>query len=270
VRTAAARGLAAAAIAILLPTSAPAQDSRDVAVVHEEKPVYPEAALKTLREGNVVLVGWIDSRGVLHDITPTAATLDQFVEPAVAAARKWQFRPALVAGQPVKVAANFAFRYRIPDAKRADPQGESESRRPAPMLGEIRIVPSDGSGKPTGPDGYPLRRGAGERIRIEASLDISPQPLGRSLDVAVTAVSPSGKVLALWSDRVTIPPNAARAGVAFTSAVGPEWAEDGVWRLRFTADKRDAGTAIAWAAADPAGFDFAAAMKKLPPATPRR
>ncbi|HEY7575884.1 MAG TPA: energy transducer TonB [Thermoanaerobaculia bacterium] len=259
-----------AAVASLSPAAAPAQETRDVQVVHEEKPVYPEAARKTLREGNVVLVGRIDERGVLHDVTPTATTLDQFVQPAVEAAKKWQFRPAMLAGKPVKVVANFAFRFRIPGAKREEPEAEAQSRKPNPMLGEIRIVPADAAGKATGPDGFPLRRGAGERIRVEAAIDVAPQPMGRSLDVGVSALSPSGKVVPLWSDRVTVAPNAVSSTVAFTSPVGPEWTEDGVWRLRFTADRRDAGTAIVWAAADPASFDFAAGMKSLRPWTPAR
>jgi TonB family protein len=256
------RALLAAAVAAASATLL-AQASRDVAVVKEQKPVYPEAALKTRREGNVLLVGRIDERGILHDVTTTAATLAQFVDPAVTAARAWQFRPAVKDGRPVEVAANLAFQFRINDEKRG-------TQFEGAWLGDIRIVPADSAGKPAGPDGFPIRRAAGERIRVEAGLDVVPQELGRSIDAAVQAVSPTGKVRPVWSDRVTVGPKADRAGIAFTAEVGPDWSEDGVWRLRFLADQKDAGTAIVWVASNPSSFDFASAMKKLPAFSPPR
>ena len=40
-----------------------------------------------------------------------------------------------------------------------------------------------------------------------------------------------------------------------------DW-EEGVWTLRFLADRKDAGGGLFWVARDPSRFDFAAALRK--------
>ncbi len=245
----------AAPLAVLLcvlPAALAAQN-RDVGVTREQKPVYPDTLNKAQKQGNVVLIGRIDAHGKLQDILPLAASHELFTEPAVTALRNWQFRPAVKDGRPVEVAANFVFQFRI--------QNEKRGQIPRSMLGGLKVFPADASGKPTGPDGFPVHRGTDPRLRVEAVIDVSPVDKARTLSVKAEAVSPKGRSITVFEEAVEIRPKANDAKISFSAKVGPDW-EDGVWMLRFSADEANCGGGQFWLARDPARFDFAAAMPK--------
>ncbi len=219
----------------------------------EVKPVYPENLQKTGKQGNVLLIARIDSSGRLQDVRAIAASDDLFVGPAVAAVKTWQFKPARRDGRPIEIGVNVGIRFRLQDERRGE--------IPRPMLSNIAIFPADGSGRKTGEEGFPIRRGADPRLRAEAVLDLSPHDHPHTLTVRVDAFSPKGKRINLYEDTLTAPTKAGEIKVPVTAKIGSDW-EDGVWMLRFFVDGADAGGGQFWLAGDPARFDFAAAMPK--------
>jgi len=227
----------------------------------EIKPVYPESLQKSGKQGNVLLIARIDRSGKLQDVSPLAASDELFVGPAVAAVKTWQFQPARRNGQPIEIAANIGIRFRL--------QNERRGELPRPILSNLSIFPADASGKKTGEEGFPIRRGADERLRAEAVLDISPHDHPHTFSVRAEAYSPKGKRFMLFEDAVTAKARQSEIRIPVTARIGSDW-EDGVWMLRFfvtdadTAGGKfwDAGGGQFWLAGDPARFDFAAAMPK--------
>ncbi len=242
---------------LLLAVSSPAQTT-GAQVVKQPKPVYPENASKGQRQGNVNLIGRIDTKGKVQDIRYVDATLDVFVEPAVAAVNSWEFRPASRGGKPFEIAANIAVRFRL-DLK-------NKGEIPSPILGDLAVFPADASGRSKAPEGFPIRRGADPRLRVEAVLDVSPDPKPRKVNVVVEAISPKGRRLLIHEELVSVNPKAAEVKIPFTPAVGADW-EDGVWLLRFQVDGKDAGGGQFWLAGDPEHFKFVLPGKGPPPPT---
>jgi hypothetical protein len=205
----------------------------------------------------VILIARIDKSGTLQDIKAVWTTHEQFVEPTITAARAWVFRPALKDGRPIDIAANIMFPFRIKDE-----QGKLAGRDlPGPALSELAVFPSDASGKKAAPEGFPIRQGGDPRLLVEAAIDVAPVENSRKLLVAVDAVSPAGKAFPVFEDALAVPAKGTRVKLAFSAPIGRDW-EDGVWMLRFRADKRPAGTGQFWLARDPDHFDFTAALKK--------
>jgi protein TonB len=66
-------------------------------------PIYPEAAQRAGLEGLVVLRATIDERGRVGDLQVLRGLGLGLDEAAVAAVRRWRFRPATRDGRPVKV-----------------------------------------------------------------------------------------------------------------------------------------------------------------------
>lgn len=240
--------------------SAPAQ-SVGAQLTKEVKPIYPETLEKSGKQGNVLLIARIDKTGRLQDVRALASTDELFVGPAVAAVKMWQFKPARQNGQPIEIAANIGIRFRI--------QNERRGAIPRAILSNLAIFPADASGKKTGEEGFPLRRGTDERLRAEAVLDLAPHDHEHVLTVRAEATSPKGKRTTLFEDTVTTRPKQSELNIPVTAKVGKDW-EDGVWMLRFFVTYthaaggkfHDAGGGQFWLASDPARFDFAAAMPK--------
>jgi TonB family protein len=219
----------------------------------EQKPQYPEGLSKTGKQGNVLLIGRVDRQGKVQDIQPVATTNLGFLDPAVAAVKAWQFRPAVRNGKPVDVAVNVGIRYRLDGAKRGE--------IPRPALGDLSIFPADATGKKTAPEGFPVRRGGDPRVRIEAVMDATPSDKAQKLAVHAEALSPSGRRVALWDGTVNVPPKTGQVPVAFAAPVAGDW-EDGVWRVNFAVAGAPAGGGAFWLAADPDHYDFASDMAK--------
>ncbi len=231
--------------------------TRGAELTREQKPVYPESLSKAIAQGNVILIGLIDKNGAVQDAKAVFTTHEQFVEPTLTAVRAWVFRPALKNGQPIDIAANIVFPFRV-----KDDQGKSAGREiPGPVLSELAVFPADASGKKTAPEGFAIRRGADPRLRVEAALDLPPVETARKVTVIVEAVSPTGRRAPVWEDNVPVPARGTQTRLAFSGTIGGDW-EDGIWMLRFRADKHNAGMGQFWLARDPDRFDFAAALKK--------
>jgi hypothetical protein len=244
--------------ALLLAGAASASgQTRGAELTREQKPVYPEALHNAIAQGNVILIGRIDKKGTVQDIKPVWTTHEQFVEPTITAVRAWIFRPALKDGHPVDIAANIVFPFRIKDDK-----GKMAGRElPGPALSELAIFPADATGRKSAPEGFPLRKGVDPRLRVEAELELPAVDRARKVTVRVEAVSPKGQRNPVFEDSLPLPGKAARIKVPFSAPIGRDW-EDGVWMLRFQADRKNAGTGQFWLARDPDHFDFAAALRQ--------
>jgi TonB family protein len=240
--------------AVLFPLAAAAGAATTAArLAKYQQPVYPENLNKTRKQGNVVLVGRIDTKGMVQDLRPLVTSHEAFVAPAMAAVRAWKFEPATRDGKAVEVAANIGVRFRLESPQRGE--------IPAPILGDLVVSPADASGKRSAPEGFPLQRGKDGRLRIEALLDVPPQPQPRPIRIRAEAVSPKGAIVPLYDDTVSVPAKKGEVRLAFSAPVGGTW-EDGVWALRITADGASAGGGQFWLAGDPTRFDFSAAMPK--------
>lgn len=215
--------------------------------------VYPEALMKGQQQGNVLLIGRIDREGRIQDARMIAASFQGFVEPALAAARAWRFKPATRDGKPVEIAVNAGFRFRL--------QIEKRGAIPQPILGDLPVYPADASGKRAAPEGFPIRLGVDPKVRAEAVLDVEPQPNARSIRVRVEATSPAGRPYILFESPVPVPAKATEVRIPVIASVGSDWPE-GVWILRYLADGKDAGGGQFWVARDPSRFDFGAALRR--------
>jgi TonB family protein len=222
-------------------------------LVRQPKPVYPETLSKALRQGNVLLIGRIDTAGKVQDTKVVATSHPDFVQPALAAVRDWQFRPATRDGKPVQIAANIALRFRL--------DGDTRGQIPRPTLGDLAVFPADRSGNRAAPEGFPIRRGLDARMRAEAVLDVTPSDKPHAYAVQVYALSPSGRRVNLSQASVTAAARAPEIKIPLAAAVGPDW-EDGIWLLRYSVDGSDAGGGQFWLAKDPGTFDFVSALKK--------
>jgi Gram-negative bacterial TonB protein C-terminal len=232
--------------------------TRGAELVREQKPVYPENLNKASRQGNVVLIGRIDRNGAVQDVRAVWTTHEQLVEPTMTAVKAWVFRPALKDGKPVEIAANIVFPFRIRDDK-----GKVVGMAiPGPALSALAIFPADAGGRRSAPEGFPVRAGTDPRVRVEASLDVPALPRERRLTVRVEAVSPSGRRLPVFEDTLTVAAKETDAKLKpFSAPIGSDW-EDGIWMLRFKADKSYVGAGQFWLARDPDRFDFAAALRR--------
>jgi protein TonB len=210
-------------------------------------PVYPDNLWKTQVQGNVLLVGRIDKMGRVTDLHVVAASHRDFIAPSLAAVRAWRFRPATRDGVPVEISVNIGVRFRL--------QNEHRGQIASPILGDLAISPADSKGRPTAPEGFPLRRGQDAGLKAEVLLDVPPQPQARTLTVRVEAISPSGKRIAVFQPPVAAPANAAEVRFPVFELVGRDW-EEGVWSLLFTVDGANAGGGQFWLASDPARFHF--------------
>ena len=218
-----------------------------------QEAVYPEALLKGQQQGNVLLIGRIDREGRVQDLRMIAASYQGFIDPALAAVRAWQFKPATRDSKPVEIAANVGVRFRL--------KSERRGMIPQPILGDLPVYPADASGKRAAPEGFPIRLGVDPKVRAEAILDVEPQPKARSIRVRVEATSPAGRPYILFESPVSVPARATEVRVPVVASVGSDWPE-GVWILRFLADGKDAGGGQFWLARDPSRFDFGAALRR--------
>lgn len=238
---------------LLLSASQVLAQNRGAQLTKQPKPVYPEDMSKGLRQGNVLLTGRIDTHGKIQDLKVVATSHEKFAEPAMAAVRSWEFRPATRDGKPVDIAANIGVRFRLESDKRGE--------IPRPTLGDLAVFPADAAGNRSGPEGFPIKKGSDPRLRAEAVLDVSPQEKPRTLTVVAQAVSPGHRTVKLYEGSVVVPAKAKEVKIPISAKIEPDW-EDGVWLLRFTVDKAEAGGGQFWLARDPARFDFAAALAR--------
>ncbi len=242
-------GCPAAGVCLLFLAAAavPAQ-TRGAVQTKQVNPVYPDNLLKTQQQGNVLIIGRIDTQGRVRDPLVVSATQAGFRQAALDAVRQWQFKPAMREGKPVEVFANIAVRFRLDNEKRGE--------IPGPILGDLAVSPADASGKATAPEGFPIQKGKDPALRAEVLLDVPKSPENRTLTVRLEALSPRGKSYPLYQPPVLAPANATEVRFPAVVPIGDAW-EDGVWVLRFTVDGNNAGGGQFWLAKDPAHFHFA-------------
>jgi len=249
--------LLGAAILLSLAVIPPlAAQTRGAELTREQKPVYPDALSKAAGQGNAVLIGRIDKTGTVQDPRVVWTTHEQLVEPTLTAVKAWVFRPALKNGQPIDIAANIVFPFRV-----RDDSGKASGFLPGPALSELAIYPADASGRKSAPEGFPIKKGVDPKLRVEASVDLPPVESARKVAVRVEAVSPTGQKSSVFEDSVTVLAKGTSFKTPFSVPVGKAW-EDGIWMLRFQIDKKSAGMGQFWLASDPDRFDFASALKK--------
>jgi TonB family protein len=227
--------------------------TRGAELVKQPKPDYPETLAKAMRQGNVVLIGRVDTSGKVQDTKLLTTSHPDFVEPAMKAVRGWQFRPALRDGKPITIAANIALRFRQ--------ESKQRGMIARPTLGDLAIFPAGDAGAAIAPEGFPIHAGADPRLRAEAVLDVTPSDKPHSYPVKAQAISPGGRRFTLYESSVPVPANTAEARIPFSAKIAPDW-EDGVWLVRFTVDGTDAGGGQFWLAKDPKTFDFVSALQK--------
>jgi TonB family protein len=235
--------------------SAARGQNRGAELVQQQKPGFPASMDKAMRQGNVNLIARIDVNGRLQDIKAVGSSHPDFVEPAVAAARLWQFRPALHNGKPTEIAANIGMRFRFDSPQR----GQILS----PMVGDLPVFPADAAGNRAAPEGFPIRPGGDPKLRVEGVLDVSPGP-ARSLKIRAEAVSPRGRRVVLYDHSVDVRANAADASFPFSATVNADW-DDGIWLIHVIADGADVGGGQVWVARDPWTYDFGKALQRLTP-----
>lgn len=89
-------------------------------VVSMINPVYPEEAKKKNLEGKVWLKIFIDEKGNPGTIEVTKSTHAIFEQPAIEAARKYKFTPALKVGKPIGVYVVLPFQFKLDKQKKID------------------------------------------------------------------------------------------------------------------------------------------------------
>jgi TonB family protein len=245
--------LFAAALALAGAKAAVAQNVGAVLQVKKDAE-YPETLKMAQQQGNVLLIAVIDRQGKLRDIVPIATSHEGFVDASIAAAKLWRFKPATRNGKPVEIAANIGMRFRLQ-------LPEKRGQLPRPMLGNVDISPADANGRPTAPEGFPIRQGGDPKLYAEALVDVSLNPTARTLPLQVEAWSPGGRRFSVYETPLFVPANATELKVPVVVPIKPDW-EDGIWMLRFFVADSDAGGGQFWLAKDPSTFAFASKMPK--------
>jgi Gram-negative bacterial TonB protein C-terminal len=255
-----ARAAAVCFATLLLFGSAARAQTRGAEIVRQQKATMPDTLLKGNAQGNVILIARIDKKGAVQDAHALWATHPDLVQPTLAAVQAWSFRPALADGQPIEIAANIVFPFRIKDEK-----GKVAGRELlGPAISDLALFPADASGKRSAPEGFPLRKGSDPRVRVEATLDLPAVDKARTLPYKVEAISPARKRTTVYEGTVSVARKQTSVPLRFHVPVSADW-EDGVWLLRVSVDGADAGGGQFWLARDPAHFDFANALRRLSP-----
>lgn len=86
------------------------------AVIKRVEPVYPELARKAGIEGKVFVKVWIDKHGKVKDVVVIKSTVEMFNAAAVAAAKQWEFTPAMMKLGPVDVWSTLTFNFQLREA----------------------------------------------------------------------------------------------------------------------------------------------------------
>ncbi len=77
------------------------------------QPEYPELARRAGLEGTVQVKCWVDKEGKVKKVVLLKADPEVFAQPAIDAAYKWVFTPAIMNNGPVAVWTSVPFRFRL-------------------------------------------------------------------------------------------------------------------------------------------------------------
>jgi TonB family protein len=70
-------------------------------LIHQVKPIYPNAALEAGIQGSVVLQVLVDKDGAVRDVRLISGS-PALAPAAIDAVKRWQYRPSYVNGQPLE------------------------------------------------------------------------------------------------------------------------------------------------------------------------
>ncbi len=82
-------------------------------IIKQVKPAYPDIARKAALEGTVILKIWIDKEGKVRKAEVLRSDAELFNQPAIDAAMKFVFTPALQGDKPVSVWLSMPFRFKL-------------------------------------------------------------------------------------------------------------------------------------------------------------
>lgn len=161
--------------------------------VDRVKPDYPQAMLDNFEEGKAVIRVTIGEDGTVTECSISSATDPRFGEAAMAAARKWTFKPIIEGGRAVSKKVNIPFNFTLPPEAKAnknfgravfkdlDPQYKQVEAKSLPQ----RLQPLNPA-KPRYPEAL---KGTGKtasvRIRYTIDVDgqtINPQVVSQDID----------------------------------------------------------------------------------------
>jgi protein TonB len=77
------------------------------------QPEYPEIARRAGLEGTVQVKCWVDKEGKVKKVVLLKGEPDVFIQPAIDAAYKWVFTPAIMNNGPVAVWTSVPFRFKL-------------------------------------------------------------------------------------------------------------------------------------------------------------
>lgn len=102
-------------------TSAPPPDfvpiEKEPQIIKQAVPKYPESAVKDHVEGKVIVKLWIAVNGRPHEAVVLRSTNDIFNRPAIGAAMRYRFTPAIMNNRPVAVWVVIPFTFKLhPDS----------------------------------------------------------------------------------------------------------------------------------------------------------
>ena len=112
-------GIGAGDVIVIPPE--PNDPSPDIFQPFEKEPVpvfmiapqYPDVPLRAGLEGNVLLKVLLTKEGKVKKAILVKSDGDLFIQPAMDAAMKWVFTPAIMNGKPVQVWVSIPFRFRL-------------------------------------------------------------------------------------------------------------------------------------------------------------
>jgi len=81
--------------------------------ITQVQPSYPEIAMKAGMEGTVYVKIWVDKEGKPKKATVLKSDAEIFNDPAIQAAMKWVFSPAMMNNGPVAVNVTIPFRFKL-------------------------------------------------------------------------------------------------------------------------------------------------------------
>jgi protein TonB len=95
------------------PPPRPGGEIRAPGLVTRVEPVYPEAARRAGQQGIVLLEAIIAASGDIEEVTVVKSGGPLFDSAAVAAVRRWKYRPATLNGRAVRVLLNVTVSFRL-------------------------------------------------------------------------------------------------------------------------------------------------------------
>jgi protein TonB len=86
-------------------------------ILTQVDPTYPDSALRAGLEGEVHMMVYVDTEGMVEQVRVYQSDAEIFNKPAIEAAKKLAFTPAHVNGEPVAAWTGYVIRFHLPKRK---------------------------------------------------------------------------------------------------------------------------------------------------------